>query len=101
MRCESHREPGYIDTVDFSVFEMMGQRGIAGPSIRIHTDPAGTEDFTITDFEEAAFEFVRHRASPFEKRLQLNGCACSLIERFTPRVSKQSSMSSPSRFVTP
>ncbi len=60
MRSEPHSETGYIDTIDFTFFEMVRQRGVASPVIRINTNPARTEHITIADLQKTSFELVGH-----------------------------------------
>src|SRR2546427_6219598 len=57
---KSQSEARHIYTIDFPFFEMMRQRGIASPVIRVNTDPARTEHLTVADFEKTSFEFVGH-----------------------------------------
>jgi hypothetical protein len=85
-----HREARHVDTVDGSFVEMMRQRAVASTVIGVDANPAGTEDFTITDFEEAAFEFVGHSGSPFETALTgyLGWLIQAPLERSTPPVIK-------------
>ena len=46
-------------------FEVMRQRRITSPIIRVHADPAWAEHFAVADFEETAFKFVSHGLTPF------------------------------------
>jgi hypothetical protein len=61
---KSQRQTGYIHAVDFPFFEMVRQRGIASPVVRVDADPAGAEHLAIADFQKASFEFVRHGDFP-------------------------------------
>ena len=62
---ECHGKPGYVYAVDCAFFEVMRQRRITSPIIRVHADPAWAEHFAVADFEETAFKFVSHGLTPF------------------------------------
>ena len=60
---EGHGKAGYIDTIDLSPVEVMGQSRVTGAVIRIDADPARTKHFAIANFEETTFELISHNSS--------------------------------------
>ena len=65
MREHRDRGAANVDTVDATLVEVPGHDGIAGAGIGIFTDPAGAKDAAIADFEQSAFQMIRHGLTPF------------------------------------